>query len=113
MHNIYHKILDKRLLEEKCESSGGALMRLKAPGTYAAVDRGVAHLCIVVGDDVLRGLLLRDVVRGASLRVLQDLLGAKLEAPILMIYRYTSSFVMHSENPFMFDKLVNACDKTY
>ena len=30
-------------------------MRLKAPGTYAAVDRGVAHLCIVVGDDVLRG----------------------------------------------------------
>ena len=54
----------KRLLEEKCESSGGALMRLKAPGTYAAVDRGVAHLCIVVGDDVWMMLGARQVAVG-------------------------------------------------
>ena len=39
-------------------------MRLKAPGTYAAVDRGVAHLCIVVGDDVWMMLGARQVAVG-------------------------------------------------
>ena len=39
-------------------------MRLKAPGTYAAVDRRVAHLCIVVGDDVWMMLGARQVAVG-------------------------------------------------